>query len=77
MSTEQIQDLIKTQLAEGPVWNIKSMAAEGTGDEQMCYSYSGSTLYVMQPNQESVDAIKAAIKDLKDGKTLEGSVSTQ
>lgn len=77
MSTEQIQDLIKTQLAEGPVWNIKSMAAEGTGDEQMCYSYSGSTLYVMQPNQESVDAIKSAIKDLKDGKTLEGSVSTQ
>ena len=77
MSTEQIQDLIKTQLAEGPVWNIKSMAAEGTGDEQMCYSYSGSTLYVMQPNQESVDAIKAAIKDLEDGKTLEGSVSTQ
>lgn len=77
MSTSQIQDLIKTQLADGATWNIKSMAAEGTGDNQMCYSYSGSTLYVMQPNQESVDAIKTAIKDLESGKTLDGSVSTQ
>lgn len=77
MSTDQIQDLIKTQLAEAPAWNIKSMAAEGTGDDQMCYSYSGSTLYVMQPNQDSVNAIKTAIDDLEAGKTLEGTVSTQ
>ena len=77
MSMDQIQELIKTQLAESPSWSIKSLAAEGTGDEQMCYSYSGSTLYVMQPNQESVDGIKAAIQALQNGETLDGVVTTE
>lgn len=77
MSMDQIQELIKTQLAESPSWSIKSLAAEGTGDEQMCYSYAGSTLYVMQPNQESVDGIKAAIQALQNGETLDGVVTTE
>ena len=77
MSMEQIQKLIKTQLADAPKWSIKSMAAEGTGDNQMCYSYSGKALYVMQPNQESVDAIKAAIDALEAGKTLDDVVTTE
>ena len=53
------------------------MAAEGTGDNQMCYSYSGKALYVMQPNQESVDAIKAAIDALEAGETLADVVTTE
>ena len=77
MSMEQIQKLIKTQLADAPKWSIKSMAAEGTGDNQMCYSYSGKALYVMQPNQESVDAIKAAIDALEAGETLDDVVTTE
>lgn len=76
MSQSQIQELIKTQLSEGASWNITSMAAEGTGDNQYCYSYSGSPLYVMQPNQASVDAIKEAITAVENGETLEGT-STQ
>ncbi len=77
MSTEQIQDLIKTQLDEAPKWSIKSMSATGTGDEQICYSYQGSALYVMQPDQTSVDAIKAAITSLKNGETLDDVVTTE
>ena len=77
MSMEQIQKLIKTQIAEAPTWSIKSMAAEGTGDMQMCYSYSGSELYVMQPNQESIDAIKEAIQAVENGEAVEGSVTTE
>lgn len=76
MSQSQIQELIKTQLSEGASWNITSMAAEGTGDNQYCYSYSGSPLYVMQPDQASVDAIKEAITAVENGETLEGT-STQ
>ena len=34
MSQDQIQTLIKTQLSDGGAWNIKSVAAEGTGDQQ-------------------------------------------
>lgn len=77
MSPEQIQELIKQQLAEGASWNIKSLAAEGTGDEQYCYSYAGMPLYVMQPDQASVDTIKAAINAVEAGETLEGSVGTE
>ncbi len=77
MSTTQIQDLIKTQLDEAPKWSIKSMSATGTGDEQICYSYQGSALYVMQPDQTSVDAIKAAITSLKNGETLDDVVTTE
>ena len=76
MSQSQIQELIKTQLSEGASWNITSMAAEGTGDNQYCYSYSGAPLYVMQPDQASVDAIKEAITAVENGETSEGT-STQ
>ena len=75
MSESQIQELIKTQLSEGASWNITSMAAEGTGDNQYCYSYSGAPLYVMQPDQASVDAIKAAIDQVENGETLKGTTT--
>lgn len=75
MSQSQIQELIKTQLSDGASWNITSMAAEGTGDSQYCYSYSGSPLYVMQPDQASVDAIKAAVDQVENGETLEGTAT--
>lgn len=77
MSQEQIQSLIKQQLSDGASWNIKSMAAEGTEDNQYCYSYSGMPLYVTQPDQASVDAIKAAIDAVENGEVLEGSVGTE
>lgn len=76
MSEEQIQNLIRRQLADGASWSIKSMAAEGTGDNQYCYSYAGTPLYVMQPDQASVDSIKAAFDAVENGETLEGSVGT-
>ncbi len=75
MSESQIQELIKTQLSDGVSWNITSMAAEGTGDSQYCYSYSGAPLYVMQPDQASVDAIKEAIDKVENGDTLEGTAT--
>ena len=77
MSEAQIQELIKTQLSENPQWTITSMAADGTGDTQYCYSYSGKPLYVMQPNQESVDAIKEAMDKVENGETLEGGTTTE
>ena len=38
MAMDQIQELIQSQLNSGGSWNIKSVAAEGTGDSQYCYS---------------------------------------
>ena len=73
MSEQQIQELIKMQLSDGSSWNITSMAAEGTGDNQYCYSYSGAPLYVMQPDQASVEAIRQAIDAVENGEILGGT----
>lgn len=70
MSMEQIQNLIQSQLNSGGGWTIKTMAAEGTGDSQYCYPMPTTALYVMQPNQESVDSIKAQIKAVENGEML-------
>lgn len=77
MSQEQIQALVKDQLNGGGAWNIKSMAAEGTGDSQYCFSYTGMPLYVTQPDQASVDAIKAAVDQVENGETLTDSEVAQ
>ena len=77
MSQDQIQDLIKDQLTQGKAWNIYSVAAAGTGDEQVCFSYGGGALYVMQPDQASVDTIRSLIDRVENGETLEGSEIAQ
>lgn len=77
MSQEQIQELIKSQLAGGGAWNIKSMAAEGTGDDQECYSSPGSILYVTQPDLNSITAIKGAIDAVENGELLPDSEVAQ
>lgn len=73
MSTEQIQTLIKDQLDTGASWNIKTMAAVGTGDKQTCYSIPSSYVYVAWPDETSVNEIKAAITAVENGELLEGS----
>ncbi|MEF9941992.1 MAG: LCP family protein [Lachnospiraceae bacterium] len=70
MSEEQIQALIKQQLSDGASWNIQSVAATGTGDSQYCYSYAGKALYVCQPDQASIDHIKALVDSVENGETI-------
>lgn len=77
MSQEQIQELIKSQLSDGAAWNIKSMAAEGTGDNQECYSAPGESLYVTQPDQNSITVIKQAIDSVEQGEILPDSEVAQ
>ncbi len=77
MSQEQIQELIKSQLADGAAWNIKSLAAEGTGDEQYCYSMPDTLLYVTQPNEASVASIKQAIDAVEQGEVFSDSEVAQ
>lgn len=77
MSQGQIQELVKTQLADGAAWNIKSMAATGTGDQQQCYSAPGSILYVTEPDQSSITAIQQAVDAVEKGEMLPDSVVAQ
>lgn len=73
MSSEQIQTLIKSQLSTSASWSIKSMAAEGTGDQQYCYSSPGMLLYVTQPDMVSIEEIRNAIEAVKDGAVFQDS----
>lgn len=77
MSQDQIQTLIKTQLSDGGAWNIKSVAAEGTGDQQYCFSSPGSLLYVTQPDPNSVASIKAMIDSVENGEVFTDSEVVQ
>lgn len=70
MSMAQIQELIQHQLDEGGTWTIKSVAAEGTGDNQHCYSMPGVTVYVTQPDEASVENIKNLMRMVEDGEML-------
>ena len=74
MSQEQIQSLIKTQLNRGGSWNIYSVAAEGTGGKDICYSAASSgPLYVTYPDEESVADIQDLINRVEAGEVIEGS----
>jgi hypothetical protein len=70
MSEDQIQELIKNQLNKGGGWDVKSIAAIGTGDSQYCFSYAGTPLYVTQPNEQSIQIIQNAIGKIKNGEVI-------
>lgn len=72
-SREQIQSLIKTQLRTNAKWNIYSVAAEGYGDKQTCYSSGSEPLYVTIPDETSVANIVELINKVENGETIEGS----
>lgn len=73
MTSDQIQTLIKTQLADGASWSVASMAAEGTGDYQYCYSMPSTELYVTQLDATSIATISAAINSVENGELLADS----
>ncbi|SHJ51202.1 LCP family protein [Hespellia stercorisuis] len=75
MSQEQIQQLIKTQLDTNPTWSIKSVAADGTADEQACFSSGEELLYVTQPNMDTINAIQAEITAVHSGEALTDSAT--
>lgn len=77
MSQKQLQALIKRQLSVGGKWNIKSVAADGTGDQQACFSSGSQELYVTIPNETSVEEIRTEIDRVLNGETLEDGVMTE
>lgn len=64
MSSNTIASLVRTQLDDAAKWTTTSMSVDGTGASQATYSAGSQKLYVMVPNQKSVDAAKTAINAL-------------
>ena len=75
--SDQIQELVKTQLSEGGSWNIYSVAAEGTGSMETCYSGGSMSLSVIWPDEASVSNISQLVDKVEQGEVLEGSEQAQ
>ena len=73
LSQDQITALVRMQLSDLASWDIQSCSVTGTsGKSSKCYSAKGQSLYVMKPDENSVNEAKALIASVLDG---EGSVS--
>lgn len=66
MSSSDIQALIQMQLNDMASWQIDQISVDGTGSSSTsCYSMPGWSLYVMEPDQATIDAAKAKIKEVE------------
>ena len=63
-TSEEISEVIAWQLDSGHGWDIGRQAVTGTGDSQQTFSMSGTDLYVMWPDEESVSAASEKMKEL-------------
>ena len=62
LSQEQISALVRMQLSDLSSWDIQSYSVTGTGAKSSkCYSAKGQSLYVMKPDENSVNEAKALI----------------
>lgn len=71
LSQKEMSSLIKMQLADMRGWDIDSTSLKGSGSSAQVYSMPGVYVYVMEPNQESIDKAKAKIDEIMSGKTAE------
>ena len=62
LSQEQISALVRMQLSDLSSWDIQSYSVTGTGIKSTkCYSAKGQSLYVMKPDENSVNEAKALV----------------
>ncbi len=73
MSSDNIIELVRSQLDKGKSWNITSITLRGTGSSQYTYSCGNQKLSVVLPNEESLAEAKNKIKAVLNGDVLESS----
>ena len=67
MPYEDMSALVKMQLKDMEGWNVTTYAVTGSGDMQVCATMPGMNLWVMQPNQKSVDTAKTLVQQVLNG----------
>lgn len=60
----EISSIVKNQLDNMPKWKIKTISLTGTGANNTTYSMGSQLLYVMNPDQKSINEAKTAIKSV-------------
>jgi len=61
---DQIYSLVNMQLDKMPSWSIETYSLDGYDSRNYTYSYSGSKLYVMEPDYTTVEKAKNLIDDV-------------
>lgn len=72
MSSKKITSLIKMQLNDMSSWNITSYSLTGIDSSNYTYTYY-QLLYVMEPDEDSVNEAISMIDSVINGETLENS----
>jgi LCP family protein required for cell wall assembly len=62
MPPDVISAQVRQQLSSNQSWTVDSISVDGAGKLDYTWSYPGQRLYVMVPDQATVDAAKAAIQ---------------
>ena len=65
-----VASLVRDQLSKGGEWNIVSYSVDGTGGSETTWSAPNESLYVMYPDQDTVDTAKRMMKQVYDGQTV-------
>ena len=63
LSYDEITDFARYQLAELKSWKVESISLDGTGAMLPTYSMGSQKLYVMLPNQATIDSAKFKIAE--------------
>lgn len=64
LDMESITEFIKMQLNENPSWEVTNQSLDGSDALEYTYSYSGSKLYVMIPDEKTVINAKYKLKEV-------------
>ena len=68
MSSEKIMNLISTQIDKMPNWNIESTSVNGSDFKSFTYTYPTQELYVMLPDENTINEAKEKIRITAEGK---------
>jgi polyisoprenyl-teichoic acid--peptidoglycan teichoic acid transferase len=63
IDSNTIISLVRMQLYKGENWNIESISLDGTDSLEYTYSYRAKPLYVMVPDQATIDNAKLKINE--------------
>lgn len=70
LSAEEITSLVKMQLSDMASWNLRSYSVTGKSSYEETYSVPGQALYVIWPDENSVNHVQDLIKKVMDGQIL-------
>lgn len=73
MSYKKITSMIKMQLNDMATWNVTSIGLEGSDGREYTYTGGNQKLYVMIPDQDSINQASSMIESALKGEKLDGS----